>query len=499
MADPFEANSGLQYHSNPAPKKRRMNMDAFQRAFGTVLHDMRRKRKKTQQEFSIPQRTIRRIEKGDAQLTSTLEFFRELKPCRKEALSWMRLVLELLTPECQGCDPDCRVCDMSCTSLADELEKYAGTSETPTEAPLFKNLLDLNPYGIAIWDEEGRYVKGNQAYLDLFKQPPPEFVTLFDSPPLRRAGMQGLFLRLKEGEALHFSPFWHNSREAGEQYPDNPICIGAAAFPLTAQGGRIRYYVTMFEDITKRVLAEERLKEALQFKSDFMATVSHELRTPLSGIIGSASLVLQDSSFEIPERRVANIKNVLGNADKLVSMINNILDVARMETGGTRATPQYFSIAEVIKASIELFQGLIDEKSIEASWDVDQGIPILFNDRRMIGQIVNNLVGNAVKFTDSGGVRVAARLCEDDHNKFVMTVEDTGIGIQEDKLHKIFEHFAMADTSITRRHYGIGMGLAIVNGYVNLLGGEIEVESRQMAGSKFTVTLPIALDTEIKS
>jgi signal transduction histidine kinase len=359
------------------------------------------------------------------------------------------------------------------------------------ERTMFQNLLDLNPYGIAIWDEDGRYVRSNQAYVKLFKRPPPKFLTLFDSPPLKKAGIQEQLLKLKEGVTLHLPPFWHNSRDVGEEYPDNPICIGAVTFPLMDRRGKIRYYVTMFEDVTQRVLAEERLKEALKFKSDFMATISHELRTPLSGIISSAALILQDRSLQMPARRTANVKNILGNADKLVLMINNILDVARMETGGTHVTPQHFSIAEMIKTSIELFHGLIDEKSLEVSWDVDPDMPMLFSDIQMIGQIVNNLVGNAVKYTDSGSIRIRAQVDEKDPDIFVISVKDTGIGIPKDMFDKIFENFSRVDSSTTRKYYGIGMGLSIVRGYVNLLGGKIKVESELMQGSNFTVTLPI--------
>jgi len=361
------------------------------------------------------------------------------------------------------------------------------------EQSMFKNLLDLNPYGIAIWDETGRYVRSNRAYIELFKLPPPEFVTLFDSASLRKAGMQDQILKLREGVTLHLPPFWHNSRDAGEEYPDNPICIGAVVFPLMDRLGKIRFYVTMFEDITQRVLAEDRLKETLRFKSDFMATVSHELRTPLSGIIGSATLVLQDRSLQISERRTENIKNILGNADKLVLMINNILDVARMGTGELHVTPQHFSILNAIEESVGSFQGLIDEKSLDVSWDVDHNMPTLFSDRRMIGRILNNLVGNAIKFTDSGSVRIRAYLAKEDPNSFIISVKDTGIGIPKEMFSKIFENFGRVDSSTTRKYYGIGMGLSIVKGYVNILGGKIEVESEPMQGSNFSVTLPITL------
>jgi len=493
MTDLIKANFDRRHVPILAPKKPKVSVDAFQRAFGNLLNRMRRKRNKSQNEFSIPQRTVRRVEKGDSQITSALDLFCEMNPCHKEVVEWTRLMLELAIPECSGCDPDCPMSNRDNSNIAYDLEESSAKDGVMMERSMVKNLLELNPYGIAIWDEEGRYVRSNHAYIKLFATPPPEFVTLFDSPSLKKAGMQDLFFKLKSGVTIHLAPFWHNSRDVGEEYPDNPICIGAVMFPLKDQRGVIRYYVTMFEDITQRVLAEDRLKEALKFKSDFMATVSHELRTPLSGIISSATLVLRDDSLQLSERRASNVKNILGNADKLVLMINNILDVARMGAGGTHVTPQYFSIMEVIRTSVEFFRGLIDEKSLDVSWDVNDDMPILYNDRQMIGQIINNLVGNAVKFTDSGSIHIRACVNENDRDRFDISVKDTGVGIPQDMFDKIFDHFSRVDNSSTREHYGIGMGLSIVKGYVNLLGGKIKVESEPMKGSNFTVTLPMAL------
>ena len=492
MSDLLKTTSDRKDEPILAPKKASISVQAFQRAFGNLLQKMRKRRGKSQGEFSTPGRTVRRIEKGDAQLTSALELLREMNPCHKEAVTWTRMAFEMMNVECVKCDPDCNACKNANACLTHELSKRGDTSELIMERSMVKNLFDLNPYGIAIFDEDGRYLKGNQAYIDLFKEAPPKFITLFDSPPLKKAGMQGLFMKLKEGTTIYFPPFWHNSKDVGEQYPDNPICIGAVAFPLKDQQEQIRYYVIMFEDITKRVLAEDRLREALKFKSDFMATVSHELRTPLSGIIGSASLILKDKSLNLPESRIANIKNILGNTDKLVLMINNILDVARIGAGGMSITPQYFSIAEAIKTSVEYFHGLIDEKSLKVECDVDHHMPILFNDKQMVGQIVTNLVGNAVKFTDSGSILIHAGTDKNDPEKFTISVKDTGIGIPKDMLDAIFEHFKKLDASTTTRHPGIGMGLSIVKGYANLLGGSINVESEQNVGSKFSVTLPIA-------
>jgi len=494
MTDPSPATYGRENVHKIAYNGRKMRMNGFHRAFGQLLSDMRKKRKKTQGEFSIPPRTIRRIERGLSQRSSALGFFQEMKPCHKEAFKWMKLIMELLAPECHKCDSDCQMCNKSFSEFTNELKDHRSLSEFVMERTMLKNLLDLNPYGIAIFDTDGKFVQANQAYLDLFKQPPPPFITIFDSPPLKKAGVQEKILELKTGKIVKLPPFWHNSREVGEEWPDNPICVASVSFPLMDHEDNVHNYVIMFEDITKRVQAEEQLKDALRFKNDFMATISHELRTPLSGIIGSASLVLQDDTLQLPERRVANINNVLANADKLILMINNILDVARINAGTIRISPQYFSLSDVIKETIDPFRKLIEDKSLSIIMDINDDIPLIFNDRHIVGQIVSNLVGNAVKFTDTGKVNITASTDIDDRNKFIIRVGDSGIGIPHDKLQKIFEHFGRVDSSTTRRHYGIGMGLTIVKSYVDLFKGEIDVESREGVGSTFSVKLPIALE-----
>lgn len=366
------------------------------------------------------------------------------------------------------------------------------SAEFAMERSMLKNIIELNPYGIAVFDEEGRYLRSNQAYIDLFKLPPPKFLSLFDSPPLKTAGVQEQLLELRKGKTIRVPQFWHNSRDVGEEWPDNPICISAVAFPLMDHEGAIHNYVVMFEDITEKVRMEEQLKEALQFKSDIMSTISHELRTPLSGIIGSATLLLEDNALQLPERRMANLKNVLGNADKLVLMINNILDVARIDSGDAGINTERFSLIDVMDASIEPFQGLIEEKGLRVIREVCDDLPLLFNDKQKIVRIVTNLVGNAIKFTDAGDVRIGAKLKEEDRKRVSISVSDTGIGIPEGKLNSIFEHFGRVDTSRTRRHSGIGLGLTVSKAYIDVLGGEIHVKSEEGRGTTFTVILPIS-------
>lgn len=362
-----------------------------------------------------------------------------------------------------------------------------------TDSAMLRDIIELNPYGIAIFDAEGRYVKSNQAYIELFKVPPPPYITLFNALSIRDPSIRKEFSKLSEGKTIRFQPIWHNSRDVGEQWPDNPICVSLVVFPLRGEDGSIKNYIAMFEDVTTRIRAEERLLEALRMKSHFMATISHELRTPLSGIIASIELVLQDEELQLPKKRIGNLQNVLDNADSLILMINNILDMIKLEAGKTTVKTEQFPIADVIDASIVSLKSLAETKHLPIKQKINSELPMLFSDKQKVGYIITNLISNAIKYTDAGEIVVEADINEEDHSKMLVSVRDTGIGIPQDDLYAIFDNFKQIDSSSTRRHGGIGLGLSIVKAYINLLGGSIEVKSERDKGSTFTVTLPVIL------
>jgi PAS domain S-box-containing protein len=249
-------------------------------------------------------------------------------------------------------------------------------------------------------------------------------------------------------------------------------------------------------DITERKRLENEVRQALKFKSDFMATMSHELRTPLNSIIGCADLLLKDDKLELPERRVNNLKSILGSSDRLISMINNILDMARLEAGRAPLRAERFSLGDAMKTAVEYCSGLIGEKELEVVEDIATDIPELNTDREKLTHVITNLLGNAIKFTDAGKIVVSAKVSKEDRDYVMITVKDPGAGIAEGKMDMIFEQFKQIDVSTTRRHGGIGLGLAIVKAYSDLLGGKVGVQSKLGQGSTFTITLPINLPDE---
>ena len=251
----------------------------------------------------------------------------------------------------------------------------------------------------------------------------------------------------------------------------------------------------LFNIAEKTRVAEEQRKMASladRAKSEFLANMSHEIRTPMNGVMGMAELLIK-TKLDDKQKTFADIIVKSGNA--LLTIINDILDFSKIDAGQMELDPAPFSLTEAIEDVAALVSTKIQEKDLELVVHISPEMPTsLVGDVGRIRQIVTNLVGNAVKFTEAGHVLVEAK-CELNENKAKIRVciEDTGIGIREDKLNKIFEKFSQVDESATRKHEGTGLGLAIASSLVHLMGGKIDVESTEGVGSKFwfEITLPV--------
>lgn len=260
------------------------------------------------------------------------------------------------------------------------------------------------------------------------------------------------------------------------------------------------YLIGSTTDITELKMREAELSEARQravladrAKSEFLANMSHEIRTPMNGVLGMAEL-LAKSNLDPKQKTFTDIIVKSGNA--LLTIINDILDFSKIDAGQMVLDPAPFNLAEAIEDVATLVSTRAKEKDLELIVRVEPRLESLFiGDVGRIRQIVTNLLGNAVKFTDEGHVLVdvtGERVPTG--TRLTISVTDTGIGIPEQKLKLVFEKFSQVDTSSTRRHEGTGLGLAITSRLVELMGGEIGVESAEGKGSTFwfTVTLPRA-------
>ena len=252
-------------------------------------------------------------------------------------------------------------------------------------------------------------------------------------------------------------------------------------------------------DLDRKVdeLAQANLAlfEMNRLKSDFLATMSHELRTPLNSIIGFSEVLSGNEGLNERQRRYA--ANIQTSGDMLLAMINDILDLAKIESGKMEVRVEDFSIRDVCEGLASMARPVADRKNIDLECRLDEAIPLLRQDAGKLRQILYNLLSNAIKFTPEGG-KVTLR-AQAEGRVVVISVADTGIGIAEEDRDKIFEKFrqagqpGQADGVLTREHQGTGLGLSIVRELSKLLGGDVHLESRAGHGSTFTVRLPLQL------
>ncbi len=240
-----------------------------------------------------------------------------------------------------------------------------------------------------------------------------------------------------------------------------------------------------------------QLYEMNRVKSDFMATMSHELRTPLNSILGFSDVLGSIDSLD--ERQKRYVEHIKKSGRMLLEMINNILDLAKIEAGRMDVRLSEFAVEPVVAAQCDMARPLTERKNIDLDARVEPGLPPLHQDQSRVQQILNNLLSNAIKFTPEGGrIEVAAQ--RDGRGELVLRVSDTGVGIADEDQHVIFEKFRQGRTAVpdgdamTREYSGTGLGLSIVRELCRLLGGEVSVESQLGVGSTFTVRLPWRLE-----
>ena len=258
--------------------------------------------------------------------------------------------------------------------------------------------------------------------------------------------------------------------------------------PLLGHKGNYCGVMVTFDDVTQLEEAIDAADAANQAKSDFLANMSHEIRTPMNAILGFTD-VLRRGMEENPEQRMEYLNTIHSSGSHLIGLINEILDLSKVEAGKLELEMHEFTLPELLHNVIQVLSSKSDQKDIDLGYEVVGKIPPrITSDSTRIKQILINLVGNAVKFTDRGGVKLC---CEFEQGNIRFNVIDTGIGMTSEQMEKIFDPFSQADSSTTRRYGGTGLGLSICKKFTDALDGSISVKSELGAGTIFSVCLPV--------
>jgi signal transduction histidine kinase len=290
---------------------------------------------------------------------------------------------------------------------------------------------------------------------------------------------------LREGTAIGVLALMHN---AVRPFSDKQIELIST---FADQAAIAIENVRLFDEIRDK---SRQLEEASQHKSQFLANMSHELRTPLNAILGYTELMADGAYGEPSEKMVGILQRLEANGKHLLGLINDVLDLSKIEAGQLVLELSDYSVQDIAQTVRSTLEPLASDKKLAFKVELAPDLPPGHGDGRRLTQVLINLVGNAIKFTDAGEVAIKA---EANNGSFHVSVRDTGPGISTADQAKLFQEFQQADNAITRKKGGTGLGLAISKRIIEMHGGRIWVESQPGQGSTFTFTLPVVVEQQI--
>jgi len=357
----------------------------------------------------------------------------------------------------------------------------------------YRDLLDHQGDLITRRDEDDRLTFANDAFCSAFGLTQRDVIGRAFAPVVT----EGVSWEEAQNLPLDDGP---RRYEQSLETTDGPRWYAWEEFPVRDEKDRIREIQCIGRDITERRQVEKVLQEARDeaesassAKSRFLAAMSHEIRTPMNGIMGMTGLMF-DTELTAEQNTYARAINT--SAKTLLSLIDEILDFSKIEAGKLELCPTPFALADAVQGVVELLAPRAFDKGLQIGWYADPALPAnVIGDEIRIRQILMNLVSNAIKFTDEGGVSIEVVAEDEDAGAetipISITVRDTGVGLAPDDLHFIFDEFEQADSGRAKRHGGTGLGLAISKRLVEMMGGDISVASDVGRGSVFTVMVPL--------
>jgi PAS domain S-box-containing protein len=397
----------------------------------------------------------------------------------------------------------------------DKKEIIRQKKEAEQRLTILSRAVEQNPASIVLTD-----IKGNIEYVN------PKFTELTGYSEIEILGKNPKILKTDESKSEDFKILWEtitsgkewrgefqNRKKNGDIYFESALIS-----PIADENGNITHFLAVKEDITERKVAEEVLRNyglhleetvkkrttelelakdkaesADKLKTAFLLNMSHELRTPLNSIIGFSGILLHEFPGPLNDEQKKQLGMIQSSGRHLLSLINDILDLSKIEAGQITANFEYFLLEEVLKEVIELEEPVAQNKGITISYINSPEQIEIFCDRKRILQVMLNLLNNAIKFTEKGMVTIRSYK---DFEYVNIDVTDTGIGIKAEDISKLFKPFIQLENSLTRNYEGSGLGLSISKKLMELLRGDISVKSNYGSGTIFTVKIPLTINND---
>jgi len=366
-----------------------------------------------------------------------------------------------------------------------------------TAGPLahFQEVLDAAPDAMVMVGPDGKIVLANAQTEILFGWRPAELIgkTIEHLVPERfrsaHPGQRGGYFHSPEARPMGMGRVLYALRKDGSEFPAE-----ISLSPLKSPEGM--FVTAAVRDVTerRRQLEEEnrRSQEANRLKSEFLANMSHELRTPLNAIIGFSELIHNEKVGPISEEQKEYLSDILTSARHLLQLINDVLDLTKVEAGKMEFRPERVDLAKVVGEVKGILRGLSSEKRIQVESQIDPSLPAVLLDGSKLKQVLYNYLSNAIKFTPPGG-RVDLRFSPGGSGLFRLEVEDTGIGVKPEDMNKLFMEFQQLDSGAAKQHPGTGLGLALTKRLVEAQGGQVGFRSQYGQGSVFYAVLPLEM------